>query len=119
MEGRFGNEGIWREHNPELTMREFYQAYADYGDLMVLTEEMFAHLAREILGATTLRYQGEEVNLAGPWPRLPFFEAISTAVGSAVGPETDEAVLRKAAAAAGVPQPGPGGGAVGLSKDRF
>ena len=115
----FRNEGISTQHNPEFTMLEFYQAYADYADLMVLTEEMFAHLAREILGATTLRYQGEEVNLAGPWPRLPFFEAISTAVGSAVGPETDEAVLRKAAVAAGVPEPGPGGGAVGLWKDVF
>jgi len=115
----FRNEGISTQHNPEFTMLEFYQAYADYADLMVLTEEMFAHLGREILGATTLRYQGEEVNLAGPWPRQPFFEAISTAVGSAVGPETDEAVLRKAAVAAGVPEPGPGVGAVGLWKDVF
>ncbi|MDP2702513.1 MAG: amino acid--tRNA ligase-related protein, partial [Candidatus Rokubacteria bacterium] len=68
---------------------------------------------------TTLRYQGEEVSLAGPWRRLTFFDAISEAVGSAVGPETSEAVLRKAAVAAAVPEPKAGAGAVGLWKDVF
>ena len=115
----FRNEGISTQHNPEFTMLEFYQAYADYEDLMTLTEEMFAHLGREILGTTTLRYQGEEVSLAGPWRRLTFFDAISEAVGSAVGPETSEAVLRKAAVAAAVPEPKAGAGAVGLWKDVF
>ncbi len=115
----FRNEGISTQHNPEFTMLEFYQAYADYGDLMALTEEMFAHLGREILGATTLRYQGEEISLAGPWRRLPYFQAISNAVGCAVGPETDPASLRKAAVAAGVPEPAPGAGAVALWKDVF
>jgi len=115
----FRNEGISTQHNPEFTMLEFYQAYADYEDLMTLTEEMFAHLGREMLGATTLRYQGEEVSLAGPWRRLTFFDAISEAVGSAVGPETSEAVLRKAAVAAAVPEPKAGAGAVGLWKDVF
>jgi lysyl-tRNA synthetase class 2 len=115
----FRNEGISTQHNPEFTMLEFYQAYADYEDLMTLTEEMFAHLGRGILGTTTLRYQGEEVSLAGPWPRLTFFDAISEAVGSAVGPETSAAALRKAAAAAGVPEPKAGAGAVDLWKDVF
>jgi lysyl-tRNA synthetase class 2 len=115
----FRNEGISTQHNPEFTMLEFYQAYADYEDLMRLTEEMFAHLGREILGATTLGYQGEEVSLAGPWRRLTFFDAISVAVGAAVGPETPEAALRKAALAAGVPEPKTGAGAVGLWKDVF
>jgi lysyl-tRNA synthetase class 2 len=115
----FRNEGISTQHNPEFTMLEFYQAYADYEDLMSLTEEMLAHLGREILGATTLRYQGEEVSLAGPWRRLPFFDAISGAIDAAVGPETPLAALRKAAVAAGVPEPRAGGGAVGLWKDVF
>ena len=115
----FRNEGISTQHNPEFTMLEFYQAYADYEDLMRLTEEMLEHLAREILGSTTLRYQGDEVNLAGPWRRLPFFDAISKAVGVAVGPETAAADLRKAAVAAGVPEPKAGSGAVDLWKDIF
>jgi lysyl-tRNA synthetase class 2 len=115
----FRNEGISTQHNPEFTMLEFYQAYADYEDLMSLTEEMFAHLGREILGATTLRYQGEEVSLAGPWRRLPFFDAISGAVGAASGPETPLAALLKAAVAAGVPEPKAGEGAVGLWKGVF
>jgi lysyl-tRNA synthetase, class II len=115
----FRNEGISTQHNPEFTMLEFYQAYADYGDLMALTEEMFGHLGREILGGTTLRYQGDELDLAGPWRRLPFFEAISQAVGAAIGPGTGEAVLRKAAVDAGVPTPKAGSTAVALWKDIF
>ena len=115
----FRNEGISTQHNPEFTMLEFYQAYADYEDLMSLTEEMLAHLGREILGATTLRYQGEEVSLAGPWRRLPFFDAISGAVGAAVGPETPLAALRTAAVAAGVPEPKVEAGAVSLWKGVF
>ena len=115
----FRNEGISTQHNPEFTMLEFYQAYADYEDLMALTEEMFAHLGREILGGTTLRYQGEEINLAGPWRRLPFFEALSAAVGLSVTPETDDDKLRQAAAAAGVLPVKPGTGSVGLWKEIF
>jgi lysyl-tRNA synthetase class 2 len=115
----FRNEGISTQHNPEFTMLEFYQAYADYEDLMTLTEEMFAHLGREILGSTTFRYQGEEVILEGPWRRLPFFEVISKAVASVVGPETGEEALRKAAMAAGVPESKSGAGVVGLWKEIF
>jgi len=77
----FRNEGMSTQHNPEFTMLEFYQAYADYQDLMALTEEMFSHLGREILGSTSLRYQGEDIDLGGPWRRFPFFEALSAAVG--------------------------------------
>jgi len=115
----FRNEGISTQHNPEFTMLEFYQAYADYEDLMALTEEMFAHLGRETLGGTTLSYQGEPIDLAGPWRRLPFFEALSTAVGFSVTPDTDEDKLRQAAAAAGVPAVKPGTGSVGLWKEIF
>jgi lysyl-tRNA synthetase class 2 len=115
----FRNEGISTQHNPEFTMLEFYQAYADYEDLMALTEEMFAQVGREILGATRLGYQGEEIDLAGPWRRLPFFEALSAAVGFSVTPDTDEDKLRQAAPAAGVPPAKPGTGSVGLWKEIF
>jgi lysyl-tRNA synthetase, class II len=115
----FRNEGISTQHNPEFTMLEFYQAYADYGDLMTLTEEMFAHLGREILGGTTLRYQGEELELAGPWRRLPFFEAISQAVGTSIDPGTGEALLRRAAVDAGVPAAKTASTSVALWKDVF
>ena len=72
----FRNEGISTIHNPEFTMLEFYQAYADYRDLMALTEDLFGTLARDLHGATTLEYQGHVIDLAPPWRRLPYFEAI-------------------------------------------
>lgn len=72
----FRNEGISTIHNPEFTMLEFYQAYADYQDLMSLTEQLFERLALQILGSTALEYQGKTINLAGPWRRLPYFDAI-------------------------------------------
>lgn len=72
----FRNEGISTIHNPEFTMLEFYQAYADYQDLMSLTEQLFERLALQILGSTAVEYQGKTINLAGPWRRLPYFDAI-------------------------------------------
>jgi len=93
----FRNEGVSTQHNPEFTMLEFYQAYADYGDLMELTEELFAGLAQTLLGRTELTYQSETVPLAPPWPRLPFFEALSRALGQVIGPDTDVETLRTAA----------------------
>jgi lysyl-tRNA synthetase class 2 len=94
----FRNEGISTQHNPEFTMLEFYQAYADYQDLMELTEELLAHLGHALLGREELAYQGETIRLAPPWPRLPFFEALSRAVGQVVTPATDARALGQAAA---------------------
>jgi lysyl-tRNA synthetase class 2 len=75
----FRNEGLSRQHNPEFTMLEFYQAYATYEDLMALTEELFRELAREVAGGETLSYGGQPVSLAAPWPRIPMKDAIIAA----------------------------------------
>ncbi len=72
----FRNEGLSRQHNPEFTMLEFYQAYATYEDLMTLTEQLFTELAREVAGGETITYGGQTVNLTGPWPRIPMKDAI-------------------------------------------
>jgi lysyl-tRNA synthetase class 2 len=72
----FRNEGISTRHNPEFTMVEFYQAYATYEDLMVLTEQMFAEIAQEVTGGTTVTYQGNAIELGGKWQRLPLFESL-------------------------------------------
>jgi len=72
----FRNEGISIQHNPEFTMMEFYQAYATYEDLMVLTEEMICHIAEKVAGGLQLTYGGREVNLDRPWQRLTVKEAV-------------------------------------------
>ncbi len=95
----FRNEGISTQHNPEFTILEFYQAYADYRDLMTLTEELFEHLARALLGPDQwdLTYQGTAVSLKPHWEQRPFFTALSQALDIEVGPDTDVATLVKAA----------------------
>ncbi len=72
----FRNEGVSRKHNPEFTMMECYQAYADYRDMMDLTEAMVGSIAEAVLGTTKVVYQGEEIDLAGPWPRISMRQAI-------------------------------------------
>jgi lysyl-tRNA synthetase class 2 len=79
----FRNEGVSTQHNPEFTMLEFYQAYADYGDLMELTEAMFGELGRALSGGLALTYQGERVDLSPPWRRLRYLDAVAEAVGLA------------------------------------
>ncbi len=77
----FRNEGISTHHNPEFTMLEFYQAYADYRDLMAMTEELFAHLAKEITGDQEVTYQGQRISFAPPWPKLTLEEALVKLAG--------------------------------------
>ncbi|HVY53190.1 MAG TPA: lysine--tRNA ligase [Gammaproteobacteria bacterium] len=72
----FRNEGLSTRHNPEFTMIEFYQAYAEYHDLMTLTETLFKQLAEEVLGSTTITYQGRTLEVGSPFARFTIKEAI-------------------------------------------
>ncbi len=77
----FRNEGMDVKHNPEFTSVEVYEAYADYEDMMDLTEELFKYVAEKALGTTKVTYQGEEIDLGGKWERLTMLDAIRKYAG--------------------------------------
>jgi lysyl-tRNA synthetase class 2 len=77
----FRNEGISTRHNPEFTVIELYQAYADYEDIMRLVESLFSETARTVLGTDTISYQGQEISFAPPWRRVSMRDAILDASG--------------------------------------
>lgn len=72
----FRNEGVSTRHNPEFTMVEFYQAYADYEDMMNLTERMFSYIVRKVAGSETIEYQGQSISFDGKWPRMPMSDSL-------------------------------------------
>jgi lysyl-tRNA synthetase class 2 len=104
----FRNEGVSRKHNPEFTMMECYQAYADYQDMMELVESMFAAVATAVHGTTRVPYQGEEIELAPPWPRRSMHEAIREVCGVEVLAAPTNEELARAIRARGLDvAPGP------------
>ncbi len=103
----FRTEGLSLKHNPEFTMLEVYQAYADYRDIMQLTEELVATVATRVLGSPTVELRGERVDLSPPWPRRPLREAIYERSGVDYDEHPDPVSLARAAAEAGLRvQPG-------------
>jgi lysyl-tRNA synthetase, class II len=98
----FRNEGLSPRHNPEFTMLELYQAYADYRDTMGVFEELVAGLATDVLGTTQLTYGGRELDLTTPWRRAPMAELIGEAAGFTIDVRTPRAELAKAATEVGI-----------------
>jgi lysyl-tRNA synthetase class 2 len=97
----FRNEGISPRHNPEFTTVEAYAAYMDYFGMMDLLEELVSGVVADVCGATTIPYQGVELDMAPPWRRATMADLVSEAIGSPVSVHTDRDQLAQALTAAG------------------
>lgn len=98
----FRNEGVDRTHNPEFTMMEVYQAYADYNDIMRLVEEMLREIAVAVAGTPEVTYQGQTIDFGRPWQRLPMAEAIAERTGIDIAAVVELEPLQAAIGAAGL-----------------
>lgn len=98
----FRNEGISTKHNPEFTMLEMYEAYADYHTMMQIAEEMVSTLAHNCLGTMKIDYQGTRINLAPPWEKITFVDIIKKYTGVDFNVISSVEEARKAAASVGV-----------------
>ena len=98
----FRNEGMDSTHNPEFTMMESYEAFADVSDVMALTEALVVNAARDALGTTVVDIAGEPFDLAQPWPRARMVDLVSAAAGTVVHPSTPVADVRAIADTHGV-----------------
>src|SRR6185369_17095111 len=98
----FRNEGVDRTHNPEFTMMECYQAYADYNDIMRLVEDMFRYVALEVCGSTTIEFQGQMIDFGPDWQRVSIPEAIDEKTGIDIMRITELEPLQAAIRTAGL-----------------
>ncbi len=102
----FRNEGVSYKHNPEFTQLEFYWAYADYLQVMELTEQMVSYTAQKVLGTQKVTYQGNEIDFTPPWRRLELRAGLKEVSGIDIADHPDAASLFKAIAATGkMPDP--------------
>ena len=98
----FRNEGVSFKHNPEFTQLEFYMAYADYQDVMALTEQMMSSVAEQVVGSTKIQYQGHEIDLTPPWRRVELREVIAERSNVDISVHRTAVELREAMAKLGL-----------------
>jgi len=89
----FRNEGISYKHNPEFTMIEIYQAFADYNDMMDLTEEMISYVVKKVLNKEKISYQGVEIDFSRPWKRVKMRDFIKEKLGVDIVEDSDEKMI--------------------------
>ncbi|MBX0331201.1 lysine--tRNA ligase, partial [Oscillochloris sp. ZM17-4] len=98
----FRNEGVDRSHNPEFTMMECYQAFADYRDMMRLVEDLLREMAVAVTGAAVVPFQGQQIDFGRDWARIPMAEAIAERTGIDIASVSEIDALHRAIADAGI-----------------
>ncbi|HYZ92176.1 MAG TPA: lysine--tRNA ligase [Actinomycetota bacterium] len=94
----FRNEGLSYKYNPEFTMLEAYQAYADYGDMMELVQSLVQDVAQQTIGGTKTSFRGHDIDLGGRWPRVTMIDLVSKATGTKIDLDTPVTDLRETCA---------------------